>query len=334
MTRRLKMAIGLGATCSGCDMTIVNLSADLPIVDEFIDFVFWPTATDMKLDYLKKIDHIDVSLYHGFIRTDENEEIAKLLREKSDVLVSFGACACFGGIPGMANAFVAEDILREAYVMTASTDNPKKILPTPVSKDDGRELTIPKYLEYAYPLDSIVDVDYYVPGCPPPTDLVKDVVLALKDYAEGGKLPKKGTVFASNLSQCHDCTREKPEKIVIEKFHRIHEVKLDPNKCFLAQGVICMGPATRSGCDHRCINVNLPCRGCFGPLPGVKDQGAKMISVIGSLLHAGNENNLTDEQIAEIIDTIPDPMGTFYRFSLPSSILGRKGGKNNGKDSH
>ena len=75
----------------------------------------------------------------------------------------------------------------------------------------------------------------------------------------------------------------------------------------------------RSGCGVRCVEGNSPCRGCYGPPPGATDPGAKMMAAIGTMIDANKP-----EEIDEIIETIVDPAGLFYRFSLPCSILGRK----------
>jgi len=97
------------------------------------------------------------------------------------------------------------------------------------------------------------------------------------------------------------------------------EIEDDKETCFLEQGIICMGPATRGGCGVRCVVGNSPCRGCYGPPPNSTDPGAKMMSAIGTMIDAN-----CPEEIDEIIETIVDPAGLFYRFSLPGSILGRK----------
>ena len=96
-------------------------------------------------------------------------------------------------------------------------------------------------------------------------------------------------------------------------------MEADPEVCFLAQGIICLGPATRDGCGEACININMPCRGCFGPVEGVEDSGAKFVSALASILDVQS-----DEDIARIADQILDPVGYAYRFALPSSILQRK----------
>ena len=68
----------------------------------------------------------------------------------------------------------------------------------------------------------------------------------------------------------------------------------------------------------------MPCRGCFGPVDGVVDQGAKGLSAIVSILGLEGEERMTEEDVQKLIDGIVDPAGTFYRFSLPSSLLRRR----------
>jgi F420-non-reducing hydrogenase small subunit len=79
-----------------------------------------------------------------------------------------------------------------------------------------------------------------------------------------------------------------------------------------------MGPATRSGCDALCVKANIGCRGCYGPPPNVFDQGAKMVSALSSII-----DSTDPKEIREIIKTIADPLGTFYRFSMAHSVLHR-----------
>jgi len=87
----------------------------------------------------------------------------------------------------------------------------------------------------------------------------------------------------------------------------------------MAQGLLCLGPATRSGCEARCIRGNMPCTGCFGPTSRVRDYGAKALSAVASLADSND-----DAQIRKILEAIPDPVGTFYRYSLPAAVLQRK----------
>jgi F420-non-reducing hydrogenase small subunit len=148
---------------------------------------------------------------------------------------------------------------------------------------------------------------------------------------EGQPLPPAGAIIgASTTAVCDECEREKKEK-TIERFYRPYEIIPDPDQCLLEQGLVCMGLATRGGCEALCPTVGIGCRGCYGPPPGVIDQGAKMLSAVASVLDAGDETMEEDElelKIQEVIDTIADPAGTFYRFSMAHSILRRvKNGK-------
>ncbi len=93
----------------------------------------------------------------------------------------------------------------------------------------------------------------------------------------------------------------------------------DPKKCLLEQGLICLRPVTREGCGARCINSGVPCRGCYGPLEGVHDQGVRMISALASVLEPKDE-----KEIDEVLGAIVDPLRTFHRFSTAASILRRK----------
>jgi F420-non-reducing hydrogenase small subunit len=80
-------------------------------------------------------------------------------------------------------------------------------------------------------------------------------------------------------------------------------------------------PQPRDGCGESCININVPCRGCFGPVEGVADSGAKFVSALASVLDAQS-----DADITRIADQITDLAGYLYRFSVPTSILKKKRG--------
>ena len=75
-------------------------------------------------------------------------------------------------------------------------------------------------------------------------------------------------------------------------------------------------PATRSGCNSRCPNVGAPCIGCYGAAPGVLDQGARLMTAIASVV-----DEKEPEAIDRVLDGLPDPAGSFYRFSLAHSLL-------------
>jgi F420-non-reducing hydrogenase small subunit len=186
------------------------------------------------------------------------------------------------------------------------------------------EIEIPELWNTVKTLDQVVDVDYYVPGCPPQSFQIVNVVEAVIDILKNGKpLPPKGTVLgAGDKTICDECPRERKEK-KIKKFYRPQEIIPDPNECLLDQGIMCMGPATRSGCDALCVKANVGCRGCYGAPVNVMDQGTKMVSALSSVIDSTDRN-----EIKEIIKTIADPLGTFYRFSMGASLMRRVQPKN------
>ena len=176
------------------------------------------------------------------------------------------------------------------------------------------ELELPEFWDTVLALNQVVSVEYLVPGCPPPVDLISKVVDALAT----GQLPPVGSVIASDKPLCDECERKREEKR-ITKIYRPHQIIPDPELCFLEQGIICLGPATRGGCGQKCIKANMPCRGCFGPPAGVVDQGAKMLSALASIYDVTDE-----EEVKRMGEEMVDPAGTFYRFGMSTSLLQRK----------
>lgn len=321
---KIKLAIGLGSTCSGCDIAILDINEKILDLVAIADIVFWPTAMDFKYEDIEKMaeNEIDITLHHGTIRTEEHMHIAKLLREKSKVMIAFGSCSCFGGIPGLCNVTNREEIFQTVYKETASTINPNFTTPKTETQQNNHKLTLPELQNDGKALGQIVDVDYFVPGCPPAVELIVKLLEIVANFVNTGELPPKGATVASEKSVCDECELEKENK-AISKIVRVHEIIPDPKKCLLEQGLICLGPATRGGCGTRCINALMPCRGCMGPTAEVTDQGAKMISAISSILGLDGEENLSEEEVQKMIDQIEDPLSTFYRFSLPTAMINK-----------
>ena len=314
-----KVAFYWCASCGGCEEAVIDLAEDILKVVEAVNIVFWPVALDFKRKDVEAMEDgsIAVSFINGAVRMSEQKEMVKMLRKKSGLVVAFGSCSHLGGIPGLANFWDRETIVNRAYLTTPSTDNPDKVIPQERYETEAGELTLPRVYNTVHALDQVIEVDYYLPGCAPPPNLIMEAVTAILE----GKLPPKGSVLSPNKSLCDTCKRNesKPEKLLIKEIKRPYEISIDPEKCFLEQGIICMGPATRGGCGERCIEANMPCRGCFGPTDQVEDQGAKFLSAFASMLDTNDE-----AEIQQIVDTIVDPAGTFYRFSLPVSILKRR----------
>jgi len=317
---KLKFAFYWAASCGGCEIAVLDINEKILDVVALADVVFWPVAMDIKYKDVEAMPDksIDVCFFNGAIRTEENEYMAKLLRQKSKVLVAFGSCAHEGCIPGLANVANKKEVFERAYLQSPSTNNPNHVTPKTSFKVAEGELTLPEFYDTVKTLNQTVDVDYYLPGCPPPVKLIANAVEAIAK----NELPPKGSVLAPEKSLCDECPRKKESK-KISKIYRVYEKIPEPEKCLLEQGIICMGPATRAGCEGQCIKADMPCTGCGGPCPNETEQGAAMISALTSILGVAEEKE-REYDVEKLISQIKDPLGTFYRYSLPASILRRR----------
>ena len=322
MPDKPKIAFYWCASCGGCEESVVDLAEAILDVVAAVDIIFWPVAMDFKRSDVEAMPDgsILVSMINGAIRSSEQEEMARLLRRKSQLVVAYGACAQLGGIPGLANQFDREQILKVVYEESPSTQNAEKTHPTLRFQDDGRTATLPELWKIVRTLDQVIPVDYYLPGCPPTPKLLQQALTALLS----GNVPPKGSVLAADIALCEECPRKetKPTDLSFSAFKRPHTSEVDPEKCLLAQGFLCMGPATRGGCEALCLQGNMPCSGCFGPTSRVKDQGAKIMSSLCSNVAATDE-----KEIDATLATIPDPVGTFYRYGLAASLLRARVGR-------
>ncbi len=323
---KIKMAVYWAASCGGCDVSLLDIEMPLLQLAADADIVYWPVAMDFKRSGFFRLPDasVDFGLFNGAVRTSEQKEEALAFRKKCKVLVAYGACACFGGIPGLANLWARDEILDTAYQKTASTDNPDGLRPETESRLDGNHLSLPRFLDTVQSLPQVVEVDALLPGCPPPTEKILDLVEIVDRYVRSGESPPAGTVLAGDKALCEVCPRNETRRGGrITRIVRPHQAAADPTQCFLDQGILCLGIGTRSGCGATCIAANMPCRGCFGPAPPMLDPAAEVISAIGSIAGEANENDVPAHEMKKVVRSVRDPVGTFYRFTLPSAFLNR-----------
>jgi F420-non-reducing hydrogenase small subunit len=313
-----KIAMYWCSGCGGCEEATVDIAEKIFDLVNLVDIVFWPVALDFKEEDVEKLPDgsITVSLINGGVRLTEHEHMVKLLRKKSKIVVAYGACSAWGGVPSLLNLYGQEELFSRVYQEVPTVDNPERITPRRSTKVDGVELMLPDILPRLFPIDRVVGVDYYVPGCPPTADVTWRAIEALLS----GKLPPKGSVIgASEKALCDECPLNgtKPDRVLVQDLKRPHQVIVDPEKCLLTQGLLCLGPATRGGCQALCVKARMPCTGCFGSLDRVSDYGAKAASFFASIVDFQDE-----ESIEKVMDKLPDPVGIFYRYTLASSSLG------------
>ena len=150
--------------CSGCHMSLIDIDERIIQVAEAYDILYSPLV-DHK-DFPKKVD---ITLLEGAISTDEDLEMVKKIRSRTDILISFGDCAVTGNVPAMRNRFKVEQVLNRAYIET-----------TPGNKTMPDQY-VPKLLDKAYPVHHIVSVDLFLPGCPPSADVIYYILIELAE---------------------------------------------------------------------------------------------------------------------------------------------------------
>jgi len=313
-----KVAIYTATGCRTCENTVLDIHYQVSDLSRYFDVLFWPYVLGSQLEDLDKIDDLDFSFYAGAVCTESDRQVAIRLREKSKIMVTIGACASFGGMPGLA------DLLARGNPESFSGDN--AVRPESIPCLPGTEAQVSALFQ-------VVDVDYDIPGCPPTQNLVWAAIQAFSGWSAStsnlscaasrlpesiaqaivsGVLPPRKSMFAGEKAVCASCSRIKEEKKFSDA-KRFYENYEATGRCLLEQGLICQGIATREGCGGICTGAGLPCRGCFGKPPAVYDPGAKMVSAISSTFDCEKAG-----EIKKIVEKFNDLTGTFYRYNLPS----------------
>jgi F420-non-reducing hydrogenase small subunit len=316
-------------SCGGCEVSLLNVGERILTLRKVFDVVFFPFLEDFKTADLESLSDgaIDLCLVNGCMRTEHDLKMARLLRHKSKFLVAYGSCALEGCVPGLANLSSVGDMMSACYLDNPSTENGGGTLPAPMSAVAEGNLRLPPLTPTVRTVEDTVEVDFSVPGCPPEPSRIWVVLEEfISAFTGGGRLPARGTVMgAEEFALCEECPLERHD-IEIDGFVRPHMIQPDPEHCLLEQGLVCLGLATRAGCGALCPQVGMGCRGCYGPTPGSYDHGARMVAALASTVGAGSvEENEQDlrASVEAAMETLVDPAGTLYRFSLANSLLKR-----------
>lgn len=322
---KLKLALYWAASCGGCEVALANLHERFLELTQQLELFFCPAFVDTKTPEVRALPDgaLALTLFNGALRTEENLEMARLLRRKSRTLVAFGACAQSGGIPALSNLSS-----RAAHLGTVFGEQPAERVPRQEAVVPEGVLRLPRFRERVQRLEAVVEVDYAVPGCPPEPGRLW---AALKPFLSGEPLPPRGAVLGGGApTVCDECTRERQEKR-LSGFCRVHQLLADPARCLLDQGVPCAGLGTRGGCGALCPAANMPCSGCYGAPEGVYDQPSKLVSAFGSLLELGGlrgrDEAEVEEGVGRAVDTLPDVAGTVGRYGLGERAARRGHGR-------
>ena len=278
---KVKVASEWLNSCSGCEISIIDMGERLLDVLEVAEFVHLPALMDHK--YFGQmgdgrhieIPQADVGIISGGLRNTEHVEVAEAMRKSCGTIIALGTCATHGGIPALANAHTKEQLLYR-YYHTETTEAPEAY------PSEG----LPPLLDSCLAVDERIKVDIYLPGCPPHPDHVFSALVALVE----GRTP-----VLPGKSVCDTCPTRREGKGQLKKLRRFLQAPhygapdepLDQMRCLLEQGILCMGPVTRAGCGGesgipRCISARVPCRGCYGPVQHNGNQRLDMLNALAS----------------------------------------------------
>ena len=194
--------------CEGCQLEVLNFGEEFLELLGHIDIVNFREASS------SRADNYEIAFIDGAITTESGVERIKKIREQAKVLIAMGTCACLGGVNCLKNFLPMEENLRIVYGDAGKYYN-----------------TIP-----ARPVDAVVPVEFYLPGCP----------MNRFEFLELAKALLLGKKFElPTYPVCVQC-------------------KLAGNVCVFEKGETCLGPVTRAGCNAICVTCGRHCWGCRG----------------------------------------------------------------------
>jgi F420-non-reducing hydrogenase small subunit len=176
------------------------------------------------------VPEVEVLLVSGGVQTEE--DLYKLRRAvpKADQVVAVGICAISGGL---VNLGVQPEAREEFLTITDRAH-------------------LPDLLPKCRPIDTIVGVDLYLPGCPPTPELFMAVLRRSVDM----KIAK---------TICQECGLKKDREMRPTHLLGTQRGEVIEDICLINQGYLCLGSSTRGGCRAICTKAGYPCVGCRGP---------------------------------------------------------------------
>jgi len=273
--------------CGGCEVTILDIGEPLLDLLPQLEFVHFPVLHDNKYfgqvgeKSAMEIPQADVGIISGGIRTEKEKHVAEEMRKKCKTIVGLGSCACFGGIPAMANMWNLQGLYDKVYRDSVTTE-----------KGETPKENLPPLLDRVYALDEVIKVDVAIPGCPTSPDWVVGALTSL--------LTGKPFVMPEK-SVCDECPTKREKKAAGGQIKRPLESiafkqgePWENTRCYMEQGFLCLGPVTKAGCAGgttepgeekvpRCIKGYMPCRGCFGPIRKGANPLVDMMTAISSI---------------------------------------------------
>lgn len=275
------------SACSGCQVALLDHKE---ILAKILPEIRYATTI---LDE-REVPELDYCLVEGAVRTKEDLERLREARKKSKILVGLGSCATYGGIQALGNLHTSANIIE---IVSQQSENPFTETPPLIPRVEA--------------IDKFVQVDFYVPGCPPSESVLNHAL----PYVLSGKEPELTKEHRHPV--CAECGR----KIEHRKFSGFRGINTpDAEICLLSQGYICLGSVTRGGCSSQCPDTNIPCSGCRGPTDGVLTKPTHNVlrDFVRRVSHFSGRNE------AEVLEEIKALPWRFFPFTFASEAMKRK----------
>jgi F420-non-reducing hydrogenase small subunit len=280
--------------CSGCHIAIVDLHEKILNVLQAVKIQRCPVLTDIK-DY----PHATVGLVSGAIRNEHDRHAAIEMRKCCDIIVAWGSCAVFGGPAGAGNIHTPEEIVRAVYLENKTT--------TPAAPPFREVSPLESVVS---PIDSVIEVDLYLPGCPPHPAFIFEALTALVE----GRQPE-----VNRRSVCAKCKRSM-EKTDVSEIKSNFEGIPNNEQCFLSQGYPCMGSVTIDRCMAPCPANGVPCTGCAGATMQILTEPNRDIRTE----IAERMARLTKIDHDKIVVSLERASKSHYSYTMATSMIGNK----------
>lgn len=280
--------------CGGCHVALVDLHEKILNVLEAVQIQKCPVLTDEKL-----YPEAEIGILTGSVRTEHDRQAALEMRKKCKTIIAFGTCAVYGGLHGAGLAHSREEIMDHVYRNNPTTTTDL----IPATKVDSLEKLVT-------PIDEVIDVDLYLPGCPPHAHFIFEGLSALIE----GKEPR-----VSQESVCGGCNRTM-KKTEVAEIRSSSDGMADDDVCFLSQGYICLGSVTLDRCLSPCPNHGVMCTGCAGPTMQILTEPTRDIRTEVS----DRMSRLTAISADAIRENMEKSAKTHYAYAMATKMIGNK----------
>ncbi|RJQ40727.1 MAG: hypothetical protein C4545_08260 [Anaerolineaceae bacterium] len=242
--------------CAGCEVSLLNAHE----WTEKFQLTYMPLVSSAY-----DVPEVDILLISGGVRTDEDAYHLKNTVKNARRVVAVGTCAISGGVANLGN----RDEVRQLFL------------------NRQNRLDVPRLLPRSRPVDDLVPIDLYLPGCPPTPELF---MAALIDPAG----------YQASLTVCQECGRKKLKDQKPAHLLGFQKGNVDPEICLINQGYACIGTSTRGGCRAPCTRAGHPCVGCRGPSNVLIEKDSQVwLESIQKVFHG--MTNIPDDELKEAL---------------------------------